>query len=82
MYDNLKYLLLAVLLIVGVLLYKYPTSNNSPSIDEIDQNMVIIPGGKFLMGSDGAEALPNEMPVHEVIVDSCLLIYYFYCNST
>ncbi len=31
--------------------------------------MVWIPGGRFLMGSEGLHALPNERPVHTVAVD-------------
>ena len=80
MNNNLKYIILAVILIIGVLLYKYPTTNNSPSIDDLDQIMVLILGGKFFMGSDGAEAFPNEMPVHEVIVDSFLMDQYEVTN--
>ena len=42
-----------------------------PSIapGEAPPGMVWIPGGRFLMGSDGPHALPNERPLHVVVVD-------------
>ncbi|MGQ0639240.1 MAG: formylglycine-generating enzyme family protein [Gemmatimonadaceae bacterium] len=33
------------------------------------EGMVWIPGGRFLMGSEGTHALPNARPVHPVAVD-------------
>ena len=40
---------------------------------EIQNDMVLIPAGKFLMGSDESYAYDNEKPVHEVQVDSFLM---------
>jgi len=36
---------------------------------EAPPGMVWIPGGRFLMGSESPHALPNERPVHTVVVD-------------
>ena len=36
----------------------------------IESKMVLIPGGKYFMGSSGQEAYSNEMPIHEVQIDS------------
>jgi len=73
-------MLLAVIIATIAISFKYPIFNTSPKIYAIDQNMVLIPGGKFLMGSDGVEAFSNEMPVHEVIVDSFFMDQYEVTN--
>jgi sulfatase modifying factor 1 len=43
------------------------------------ENMVLIPGGKFLMGSD--KFYPEEKPVHEVTVDSFYIDKYEVTNG-
>jgi len=70
MHSNLGYLIASVLLIIAVLLYKYPVSKKRSSIQKLSENMVLIPGGKYLMGSEGPEAYTNEKPIHEVFIDS------------
>ena len=45
------------------------------------QNMVLIPGGEYLMGSENPEAYPNEKPIHKVKVDSFLMDKYEVTNS-
>jgi sulfatase modifying factor 1 len=43
------------------------------------ENMILIPGGKFLMGSD--KFYPEEKPVHEVTVDSFYIDRYEVTNG-
>ena len=64
------------LLIITVYFYKYTPSNKSSSFQKYPDNMVLIPGGKYLMGSDKPDAYTDEKPVHEVIVDSFLMDKY------
>ena len=68
------------LLIVAVYFYKYIPSNKGSSFQKYPNNMVLIPGGKYLMGSDKPEAYTDEKPVHEVIVDSFLMDKYEITN--
>lgn len=49
------------------------------NIGDKHENMVIIPGGKFLMGSE--DFYPEEKPVHEVMVDSFLMDKYTVTNA-
>ena len=53
-----------------VLLVACACSGARPDVapGEAPLGMVWIPGGRFLMGSDGPHALPNERPVHAVQV--------------
>ncbi len=37
------------------------------------EGMVWIPGGRFLMGSEGPHAMPNERPVHPVEIDGIFM---------
>jgi sulfatase modifying factor 1 len=43
------------------------------------ENMILVPGGKFLMGSD--KFYPEEKPVHEVTVDSFYIDKYEVTNA-
>ena len=70
MKNKLKSYLGLGFLLISFAFYKFEKTSNSLPLDNIPFNMVLIPGGKFLMGSDGVEAFSNEMPVHEVIIDS------------
>jgi formylglycine-generating enzyme required for sulfatase activity len=47
-----------------------------PLLQELEQNMVVVPGGCFLMGSASKDADRNEQPVHEVCVDGFSLCRY------
>ena len=80
MYNNLRYVIVIGLLIIAVYFYKYIPSNKSSSFQKYPNNMVLIPGGKYLMGSDKLEAYTDEKPVHEVIVDSFLMDKYEITN--
>ena len=80
LYNNFRYIIVIVSLTVAVCLYKYIPSNKSSSFREYSNNMVLIPGGKYLMGSDKPDAYTDEKPVHEVIVDSFLMDKYEITN--
>ena len=80
LYNNLRYLIVIILLIITLLLYKFPLSQKISSIQNYPDNMVLIPGGKYFMGSDGVGAYANEQPVHQVIVDSFFMDKYEVTN--
>jgi len=69
------------LLIIAVLLYKFPLPRQNSAIQNYSHNMVLIPGGKYFMGSDKPDSYNNEMPVHEVIVDSFFMDKYEVTNN-
>ena len=46
----------------------------------VPEGMVLIPAGAFKMGSDAAEALPREQPVHTVHVDAFYMDKYEVTN--
>ena len=80
MYNNFRYVIVIGLLIIAVYFYKYIPSNKGSSFQKYPNNMVLIPGGKYLMGSDKPDAYTDEKPVHEVIVDSFLMDKYEITN--
>ena len=45
-----------------------------------ESNMVLIPGGKFMMGSTDSISFPDEYPQHEVTVHSFLMDRYEVTN--
>ena len=49
---------------------------NHPDI----KNMVFIPAGEFLMGSEDAEAQPDEKPVHQVFLPAYYIDKYEVTN--
>ena len=81
MYNNFRYLIVIGFLIIAVLLYKFPLPRQNSSIQNYSHNMVLIPGGKYFMGSDKPNSYNNEMPVHEVIVDSFFMDKYEVTNN-
>ena len=81
MYNNFRYLMVIGFLIIAVLLYKFPLPRQNSSIQNYSHNMVLIPGGKYFMGSDKPDSYNNEMPVHEVIVDSFFMDKYEVTNN-
>ena len=80
LYNNFRYVIVIGLLIIAVYFYKHIPSNKGSSFQKYPNNMVLIPGGKYLMGSDKLEAYTDEKPVHEVIVDSFLMDKYEITN--
>ena len=64
LYNNFRYVIAIVLLIIVVYFYKYTLSNKSSSFQNYPNNMVLIPGGKYLMGSEKPDAYADEKPVH------------------
>ncbi len=77
--NNIRYLVILVILIIAVLWYK-PISETEAGIKVFDQHMVLIAGGKYFMGSNKPEAYANEQPVHEVFVDSFYMDAYEVTN--
>lgn len=75
---NMKYYLFALLF--GLLVFQSsPTSflNYTEELDNLSIEMVAIPGGTFQMGNeDSTNAKANELPLHEVQIDSFWLAKY------
>mgnify|MGYP003327465278 CR=1 FL=1 len=46
-----------------------------------ESNMVLIPGGKFMKGSEDSISFPDEYPQHEVTVHSFLMDRHEVTNS-
>ena len=44
------------------------------------EGMVLVPAGEFEMGSEDAEAKPNEQPIHTVYVDAFYMDAYEVTN--
>ena len=68
--SNFKYYVGIGLLLIVVAMYKFEIFENRLSPLNIPNNMVFIPGGEYLMGSDKPESYINEKPVHRVVVSS------------
>lgn len=74
----------SALLALGIIAVNYFGKKEYPSPKEVAQaappksvdNMVLIPGGTFQMGSEAQEAESDEKPIHSVTVDS------FYLGAT
>ena len=59
----------------GAMALTYTVSDAPATVDSSDlppapERMVLVPAGEFEMGSEDAEALPHEQPVHTVYVDA------------
>jgi len=78
--SNLKYFIILLTLIVILFFYQNFVLNNKISINDYSQNMVLIPGGKYFMGSSGPEDYSNERPVHKMVVDSFFMDKYEVTN--
>ena len=78
--SNFKYYGGIGLLLIVVALYKFEIFKNRLSPQNIPNNMVLIPGGEYLMGSDKPESYNNEKPVHRVVVSSFFMDKYEVTN--
>ena len=65
-----NYAILACLFSTLLLLFIFNKAENRDESQKSYSGMVLIPGGQYLMGSDGDKAYENEKPVHPVRVDS------------
>jgi len=79
LYNNFRYIIVLLLLIL-VIGYKNLPLNDELNDPNFRHNMILIPGGEFLMGSENIEAYANEQPVHTVIVDSFFMDQYEVTN--
>jgi|TARA_B110000438_G_scaffold290684_1_gene326727 formylglycine-generating enzyme required for sulfatase activity len=79
--NNFKYLIIILMLFSAYVAYKMIYQEIGGQAKKSTQNMVLIPGGEYLMGSENPEAYPNEKPIHKVKVDSFLMDKYEVTNS-
>ena len=68
-------------LLISFIVYNFETTPNSLPLENIPLNMVLIPGGKYLMGSDKPGAYLNEKPVHQVIISPFFMDKYEVTNQ-
>ena len=75
--ENLKNKIHHIIFILSALIISCESSKNGlPN----ESNMVLIPGGKFMMGSTDSISFPDEYPQHEVTVHSFLMDRYEVTN--
>ncbi len=55
---------------LGLLMSSLASAQPHPIAQQINQNMVLVQGGEFIMGSDSDDAKSYERPAHSVKVDS------------
>ncbi len=67
--------------IVFILFTLLISCKNSKSSISNESSMVLIPGGKFMMGSTDSISFPDEYPPHEVTVTTFLMDRYEVTNS-
>ena len=79
--SNFKYYAGIGLLLIIFALYKFEIFENRLAPQNIPNNMVLIPGGEYLMGSDKSESYTNEKPVHRVVVSSFFMDKYEVTNQ-
>ena len=79
--SNFKYYAGIGLLLIIFSLYKFEIFENRLAPQNIPNNMVLIPGGEYLMGSDKSESYTNEKPVHRVVVSSFFMDKYEVTNQ-
>ena len=66
---------------ISIIVYNFEITSNSLPLENIPLNMVLIPGGKYLMGSDKSGAYLNEKPVHQVIISPFFMDKYEVTNQ-
>ena len=81
MRNKLKSYLGLGFLLISFAFYKSEKTSNSLPLDNIPLNMVLIPGGKYLMGSDKPGSYSNEKPVHKVIISPFFMDKYEVTNQ-
>ena len=69
------------ILLISIIVYNFEITSNSLPLENIPLNMVLIPGGKYLMGSDKSGAYLNEKPVHQVIISPFFMDKYEVTNQ-
>ncbi len=79
--SNFKYYAGIGLLLIIFALYKFEIFENRLAPQNIPNNMVLIPGGEYFMGSDKSESYTNEKPVHRVVVSSFFMDKYEVTNQ-
>ena len=79
--SNFKYYAGIGILLIIFALYKFEIFENRLAPQNIPNNMVLIPGGEYLMGSDKSESYTNEKPVHRVVVSSFFMDKYEVTNQ-
>lgn len=79
--SNFKYYAGIGLLLIIFSLYIFEIFENRLAPQNIPNNMVLIPGGEYLMGSDKSESYTNEKPVHRVVVSSFFMDKYEVTNQ-
>ena len=79
--SNFKYYAGIGLLLIIFALYKFEIFENRLAPQNIPNNMVLIPGGEYFMGSDKLESYTNEKPVHRVVVSSFFMDKYEVTNQ-
>ena len=81
MKNKLKFYGIIGFLLISFIVYNFETTSNSLPLENIPLNMVLIPGGKYLMGSDKSGAYLNEKPVHQVIISPFFMDKYEVTNQ-
>lgn len=67
---NKGYRALLVLLVPSILILGGCDKPSHSTLNEAPDNMILISGGSFMMGSEDWRARPDEAPVHQVTLDS------------
>ena len=80
MLNNFRYLFILSMLFCAFLMFKTTYQEVEGQTKKSNKNMVLIPGGEYLMGNEDSEAYPNEKPRHLVKVDSFLMDKYEVTN--
>ena len=76
----MKHLVSIPLFIAMVIIYLLFIDQQDYKAKSYDQEMILIPSTKFLMGSDDPDSYSDERPVHVVYVDSFLIDKYEVTN--
>ncbi len=71
---------LKIALISFMFLFLWNNASKNKIEISLENDMVLVPGGKFFMGADHSESYLDEKPVHEVYVDSFLMDKYEVTN--
>ena len=68
--EKYKKIIFSIIFLLSTLSFIFVYTLSQKTSERLSPRMILIPGGRYFMGSDAELAYDNEKPVHEVSIDS------------
>ena len=68
--EKYKKIIFSIIFLLSTLSFFFVYTLSQKTSERLSPRMILIPGGRYFMGSDAELAYDNEKPVHEVSIDS------------